>query len=340
MKKTILLTGGLGYIGSVTAQLLHELDYDIVIIDKLVHKQTFSPSWARIIKGDVGNKAVLRALFREYEFDAVMHFAGLIEVGQSVIRPELFYDNNVAQSLILLETMRMHNVKKIIFSSSCAVYGNPLYVPMDEKHPFAPLSPYGKTKLAVEYMLQDFARAFDFSYVALRYFNAAGAVPEHNIGECHNPETHVLPLLLRAMLLRETFTIFGDDYDTFDGTCVRDYVHVHDIARAHVQALGHISCGGTSDAFNLGSGTGYSVRQLVGVAQDVCKQKLITETVKRRPGDVSTLVAQSGKALEVLGWKPERSDLQTIIRDAWIWEQQRCKHIAKRTVKTQTATAS
>ncbi|MFA6263057.1 MAG: UDP-glucose 4-epimerase GalE [Candidatus Babeliales bacterium] len=321
MKKMILLTGGLGFIGSVTAHVLRSLGYQIVIIDKLLHRQTCTAPWAHVIKGDITNRALLQSIFDEYDFAAVMHFAGLIEVGESVIHPDLFYSNNVIGSLTLLDVMRAHGVSNFVFSSSCAVYGTPQYVPLDEKHACAPVSPYGKTKHAVEYALQDYAAAFDMRFVILRYFNAAGALPAENLGECHDPETHAIPLLLRAAREGKSFSIFGTDYDTPDGTCIRDYVHVHDIAQAHANAVNYLMQGGVSEICNLGTGNGYSVRELITTAQRICGWKILTTACARRSGDVAILVANATKASTLLGWKPVRSDLDTIMRDAWAWEQ-------------------
>ncbi len=327
MKKTILLTGGLGYIGSITAHMLHSAGYQVIIIDSLVYNQTTYLPGVQIIKGDIGNSHLMESLFDTFEIDAVMHFAGLIEVGESVKYPDRFYLNNVANTVKLLDTMRQHGVNSFIFSSSCAVYGNPAYVPMDENHPYAPLSPYGKTKLAVEYALEDYTHAYGLKYVSLRYFNASGALPEHKLGECHNPETHVIPLLLRAAMDRKPFAIFGTDYDTVDGTCIRDYIHVADIAQAHILALEYLCSGGNSEVFNLGTGTGYSVRQLIDVAQRVCKQSIGVAEHPRRPGDAAVLVANANKIKKVLSWQPQHADLERILHDAWVWEQKRYKGI-------------
>lgn len=321
--KKILVTGGAGYIGSHTAQLLHASGYQVIILDTLHHNQTFKHPWAEVIKGDVGDSQILTSIFQTHEIDAVMHFAGSIEVGLSMTHPSEFYQNNVTNTLRLLDTMRAHGVKKCIFASSCSVFGSPVYVPMDEKHPLAPVSPYAKTKLAVEYALQDYANTYDLRYVVLRYFNAAGASPELDLGEQHEPETHVIPLLLRAIQNDTPFTLFGTDYDTPDGTCIRDYIHVKDIAQAHVQALNYLDKGGESDVFNLGSGTGYSVRQLIDVATNVCRKQVKIVIALRRAGDTSTLVANAQKAKDVLGWVPEYSGLENIVASAWLWEQKK-----------------
>ena len=336
MKKTVLLTGGAGYIGSHTAYLLHRLGYEVIILDALLHNQSFTHSWAKLIKADVSDRQVLASIFKTNCIHAVMHFAGFIEVGESVKRPADFYRNNVTHSLTLLDVMREYEVSKFIFSSSCAVYGNPITVPMAEDHPFAPVSPYAKTKLAVEYALQDYAQAYGLRYAALRYFNAAGASPEQDLGECHQPETHVIPLLLRAIQNNKLFTVYGNDYNTPDGTCVRDYIHVQDIAQAHVLALEYLDAGNLSDVFNLGTGTGYSVLQLVDVASKICGKAPELVMQPRRAGDSSVLVANPHKAHTMLHWVPEHSSLENIIATAWQWEMK--KETKKRSYENLTTT--
>ncbi len=327
MNGLILLTGGAGYIGSHTAHALQQAGYQVLILDAFVHRQAYGkPSLATVIKGNLGNRTLLDNIFQRYPITAVMHFAGLIEVGESVKHPDAFYRNNVVYTLGLLDVMRAHGVKKFIFSSTCALYGNPHYMLMDEKHPLLPQSPYGNTKLAVELALQDYARAYDLAYVALRYFNAAGALPDHGLGECHQPETHVIPLLLRAAAQRAPFTVHGTDYDTPDGTCVRDYIHVYDIARAHLLALQYLESGQPSDVFNLGTGSGFSVRQLIDKAQEVCGIPIVVQEKDRRPGDVATLIADARKAATILHWQPEHSALDTILKSAWRWEMRMAKY--------------
>ena len=320
MSKTILIPGGAGYIGSHTSYLMHKAGYKIIIIDKFVHNQTFNQPWATLIKADFADEQVLHKVFSENKIDAVMHFVAFIEIGESVKRPKDFYENNVVKSLKLLDLMLQHDVRKIVFSSSCAVYGNPINIPMDENHPFAPMNPYGKNKLSVEFALQDYAQSYGLQYISLRYFNAAGSLPEQSLGEQHNPETHIIPLMLRAIKNGTEFKIFGDDYNTPDRTCVRDYIHVLDIAQAHVLALQYLQETGKSNFFNLGSEKGYSVREMVQAAQDVCKLKMNFKVFDRRPGDVDTLIADSTKIKNVLGWKPKYSDLNRILQSAWEWE--------------------
>lgn len=314
MKKTILVTGGAGYIGSHTSYLLASHGYNVIIIDKLLHGQNFGHKWAMLIKEDFADKRILEEIFKTYEIHAVMHFAALIEVGESVIRPRDFYENNVIKTAALLNSMIEYGVKKFIYSSSCAVYGNPIKVPIDEQHPKAPISPYGKNKLAVEFMLEDYSEAYGLKYASLRYFNAAGAYPEVGLGEFHVPETHVIPLLLRAILNGKPFKVLGDDYNTIDGTCLRDYIHVRDIADAHIKALDHLNKTETSDCFNLGSGHGYTVRELIKATESVCGSKVKIEYATRRPGDVDVLLADPGKAFSILNWKPNFSDIDFILK--------------------------
>jgi UDP-glucose 4-epimerase len=323
MQKTILIPGGAGYIGSHTAYLMQRLGHKIIIVDNLLHGQTFDHGWVQLIKADFADERILSKIFTENKIDVVMHFAALIEVGESVKRPKDFYENNVIKTIRLLNMMIEHNVTQMVFSSSCAIYGNPVKLPLDEKNPYDPISPYGKNKLAVEFVLQDYAIAYGLQYVSLRYFNAAGATLEASLGEQHNPETHIIPLMLRAIKQKKAFKIFGSDYKTQDGTCVRDYIHVKDIAQAHVLAFEYLQKGGKSDFFNLGSETGYSVKEMTDVAQKVCGREMNVDVCGRRPGDVDVLIADSSKIKNVLGWSPKHSDLAHILLSAWKWEQQR-----------------
>ena len=327
MKKTILVLGGAGYIGSHTAHLLYQKGYNVLILDKLIHGQPFAHKWATLIKADFADEEVLKKIFSEYQIEAVMHFAAFIEVGISVKKPAEFYENNVIKTIKFLDFMLKHGVKKFIFSSSCAIYGNPVKIPMNEKHPFDPISPYGKNKLAVEFVLQDYAIAYGLQYVSLRYFNAAGADPQNGLGEQHNPETHIIPLMLRAIKNNKTFKIFGTNYNTPDGTCVRDYIHIKDLANAHLLGLEYLNSTGTlsvfsnkSDYFNLGTGRGYSVKEMTQEAQKVCNKEMLIQTCDPRPGDVDTLIADNKKAKTILGWEPQNSDLENILRSAWEWE--------------------
>jgi UDP-glucose 4-epimerase len=321
MRRTILIPGGAGYIGSHTAYLMHKLGHTVIIVDNLLHRQVFEHGWAKLIQADFSDEQVLRNIFIENKIDVVMHFAALIEVGESVKRPKDFYENNVIKTIRLLNLMIEYNIKQIVFSSSCAVYGNPVRLPLDEKNPYNPISPYGKNKLAVEFVLQDYAQAYGLQYVSLRYFNAAGASLEESLGEQHDPETHIIPLMLRAIKQDKVFKIFGNDYNTKDGTCVRDYIHVKDIAQAHVLAFEYLQNGGRSDFFNLGSEVGYSVKQMTDLAQKVCNKNMRLDLCDRRPGDVDVLIADSRKIKNVLGWNPKHSHLTNILESAWKWEQ-------------------
>jgi len=320
MKPTLLITGGAGYIGSHTALLMAHKGYNVVILDTLVHKQSFNYPWATLIKSDFAHKKTLGEIFKTYKVDAVMHFAASIDIGESVRNPKAFYANNVTKTLQLIDTMRAHDVKKFIFSSSCAVYGQPEQLPLTEDHPKRPINPYGSTKLITELALQDYALAYDFSYVALRYFNAAGALPEHNLGERHEPETHLIPLLLRAAKTNTPFKIFGSDYPTPDGTCIRDFLHVWDIARAHAQALEHLNKNLPSDVFNIGTGSGVSVKQMIETVERICDVSIKIELCKNRPGDPPHLVASADKAHTILQWEARHSLLENIIKSAYIFE--------------------
>jgi UDP-glucose 4-epimerase len=320
-KKIILVVGGAGYIGSHTAWLLHEHGHEVIILDALLHGQSFYHKFATLIKDDFANIATLKKIFSKYKIDTVMHFAAFIEVGESVKNPQKFYDNNVVKTLVLLNTMLEHNVKNFIFSSSCAVYGIPQQPTLDETHPYAPINAYGKNKLAVEFALQDYSTAYDLNYVSLRYFNAAGSLHEKNLGEQHVPETHVIPLLLRSAMQNKEFFIFGDNYPTPDGTAIRDYVHVLDIAQAHILAFDYLHKHARSNIFNLGSENGYSVKHLVEKTEQICKTKIKTKILSRRDGDVPILVANSTKAKIELEWTAEHSTLDQILQSAYAWER-------------------
>jgi UDP-glucose 4-epimerase len=322
MTKTVLVVGGAGYIGSHTSWLLHKKGYNVIILDALLQMQNFNPSWATLIKSDFANTQVLKEIFTTYEIDSVMHFAALIEVGESVKKPKEFYNNNVTKTLTLLNSMLKHNIKKFIFSSSCAVYGIPQKPTLDEAHPLAPINPYGNNKLAIEFALKDYSQAYDFNYISLRYFNAAGSLYEQKLGEWHIPETHVIPLLLRAAMQNKEFLIFGDDYPTPDGSCIRDYIHVQDIAQAHILACDYLDKLQKSDVFNLGSQQGYSVKELIKQVEKICKTKINVKVQPRRAGDVPVLVANSTKAQNQLGWAANNSSLENILSSAYNWEEE------------------
>jgi UDP-glucose 4-epimerase len=320
-QKTILVTGGAGYIGSHTAWLLAKQNYHILILDTLYQKQPFNHPWATLIQGDFGDKALLDDIFTRYSITAVIHFGAFLAVGQSVQNPLMYYENNVVKTRVLLEAMVEHNILKFVFSSSCAVYGYPQQLPITEDHPRNPINPYGKTKYVVELMLEDCAQAYGLNYVSLRYFNAAGVMPYENLYEWHVPETHLIPLVLRAALTNKQINVFGTDYKTPDGTCVRDYIHVQDLASAHYKALQHIEAHRPSDVFNLGTGVGYSVQEVITAAQQVTEQEIVVNYADRREGDPPFLVADATKAANILGWKPHASDIKTILKTAWIAER-------------------
>ena len=327
MAKTVLVVGGAGYIGSHTALALEKAGYDVLVFDNLStgHKEFLR--FGRHEIGDLADKEALNRVFSDNNISAVMHFASSISVGESVQKPAEYYRNNVANSLNLLEVIRDHEVKFFIFSSTAAVYGSPQEMPIKETHPLYPINPYGRTKLAMEWMLQDFTEAYGLHYTVLRYFNAAGAAPgEWNagIGEWHEPETHLIPLVLQAALdPAEEVKIFGRDYGTPDGTCIRDYIHVCDLADAHILAMERLMAGEKSDVFNLGNGHGYSVREVLECAREISKMPIRAKDVARRPGDPDSLVADGLKASSVLGWKPNFIHLNAIVATAWEWLRKR-----------------
>ena len=325
MKKTVLVVGGAGYIGSHVAMALERKGCDVLVLDNLStgHKEFLR--FGRHVIGDIGDRALLEDLFTRHTIHGVMHFAAFISVGESVTDPAMYYRNNVVNTLTLLECARDFGAGNIIFSSTCATYGDPQTLPLREDHPQAPVNPYGRTKLAVEWMLRDFSRAYGLKYTALRYFNAAGAAPLSRgipIGEWHEPETHLIPLVLRAALDQTRhIDIFGVDYPTRDGTCIRDYVHVCDLAEAHILALERLWAGEASAGFNLGNGQGYSVREVVDAARAVTGLPIAVREAGRREGDSPNLVGDSGKAMRELGWKPGFAELPVILQTAWDWEQ-------------------
>lgn len=320
----ILVTGGAGYIGSHVNKELNKQGYKTVVFDNLSKGHKEAVKWGELFVGDLGNKEDLREVFKKYQIDAVVHFAAFIEVGESVADPQKYYLNNVKNTLNLLEVMLEFNVKKIIFSSTAATFGIPIEMPINEQHPQNPINPYGSAKLMVERFLKDYSTAYDFRSVILRYFNACGADPEIEIGESHNPESHLIPLVLDAAIgKRENIKIFGTDYKTPDGTCVRDYVHVTDLASAHILSLKYLLDGGESNNFNLGNGIGFSVREVINKVKEVTGVDFKVVEVERRPGDPDFLVASSEKIIKTLGWKPKYADLGEIIKSAWAWHQKK-----------------
>lgn len=326
-KPSILITGGAGYIGSHTAYLMSQNNYDVIILDSMLYNQDFNHKWATLIKGDFADKQILKNIFENYNIQAVMHFAALIEVGESVKNPLKFYKNNVSKTITLLDSMIEHNVKKFIFSSSCAVYGCPQWLPLTENHPKNPISPYGNNKLIVETMLQDCEKAYDLKYVNLRYFNAAGAMPEIKLGENHKPETHLIPLVLRAAISGSEFCVFGNNYETKDGSCIRDYIHVSDLANAHRLALEYLNAGNNSECFNLGTGNGFSVLQICEAVEKICCKKIKISYKNKREGDPAVLIASPEKALNILGWQAKHSSLENIISSAYAYEIQKLSNI-------------
>lgn len=319
---TVLVVGGAGYVGSQTCKALAAAGLVPVVYDDLSNGHDWAVRWGPLERGDLRDQARLAAVIERHRPVAAVHFAALIEAGVSVLDPARFYATNVAGTLALLEAMRGTGLRRLVFSSTAAVYGEPALVPIPERHPLAPVNPYGRTKAAVEWMLGDFARAYGIGWVALRYFNAAGADPDGELGEAHDPETHLIPLVLDAAAgRRPEVLVFGDDYPTPDGTCVRDYVHVADLASAHVLALAHLERGGGGGAFNLGNGAGFSVAQVIETAGRVVGRPVPFRVAPRRPGDPPTLVSDSARASAELGWRPARPDLETMIADAWRWYQ-------------------
>jgi UDP-arabinose 4-epimerase len=316
----ILVTGGAGYIGSHTCKLLKQKGYTPVTLDNLSRGHLHNVRWGPFVEGDIRDAELLEHLFRKYSPAGVIHFAALAYVGESVLEPLHYYQNNVEGTLILLETMRRHACKRIIFSSSCAVYGSPDSLPIHEDQPTAPINPYGRSKLFVENILRDCHRAYGLEYVALRYFNAAGADPEGELGEEHSPETHLLPLAIFAAIRKEgVLSIFGNNYPTSDGTAVRDYVHVNDIAGAHIQAIRYLDEGKSSCCLNLGNGTGYSVQEIINTVEKIGNCRVPVRITARRPGDPAMLIAAANHAREVLGWQPRYNDIESIVSSAWQW---------------------
>ena len=327
MSQTILVTGGAGYIGSHAVLALQQAGYEVIVLDNLSygHRELVEQVLkVKLIVGDTSDRPLLDELFANHNIAAVMHFAAYIAVGESVVEPAKYYRNNVIGTLTLLEAMLNASINKFIFSSTCALYGEPKIVPIPEDHPFNPISPYATSKLMVEQMLSDFDVAYNLKSVRFRYFNAAGADPNGLLGEDHSPETHLIPLvLLTALGKRDSVSIFGTDYSTRDGTCIRDYIHVADLAQAHVLGLDYLLKGGESQVFNLGNGNGFSVREVIETAKQVTGKEIKIVESDRRPGDPPILVGSSDKARTILGWNPKYPNVNEIISHAWQWHQQR-----------------
>jgi UDP-glucose-4-epimerase GalE len=320
MNKTILVTGGAGYIGSHACKALAMAGYTPVAYDNLVHGHRAAVRWGPLVEADLADKTTLAETLARFEIAAVIHFAAFAYVGESMTNPQLYFHNNVVNTLALLDAMLAAKLRHIVFSSSCATYGTPERVPITEDTPQHPVNPYGESKLIVERALHWYGTAYGLRYAALRYFNAAGADPAGEIGEEHEPETHLIPLILATALgRRQQIDIYGTDYPTQDGSAVRDYVHVQDLAEAHVAALGHLRDGGASLALNLGTGIGHSVREVIAAAKRLTGRPIAEREMARRPGDPAVLVADASRARERLGWSARMSDLDSIIASAWAW---------------------
>ena len=317
----VLVVGGAGYIGSHMVKMLLAEGHEVVTFDNLSSGHSDAVLGGVFVEGDLADESALEALFSVHKPEAVIHFASFIQVGESVRRPDIYYRNNVSNTLNLLDTMVRHGVKRFIFSSTAAVFGEPDYVPIDETHPCRPVNPYGRSKWMIEQVLADYDTAFGLKSVCLRYFNAAGADPDAQLGERHDPETHLIPLILQAASgRRANIHVFGRDYDTPDGTCIRDYIHIVDLCSAHALALGHLSQGGESERFNLGNGAGFSVQEVIAAVAKVTGRSFEVIEAPRRAGDPARLVADSTRARAQLSWQPQYADLETIISHAWAWE--------------------
>jgi UDP-glucose 4-epimerase len=322
--KNILVVGGAGYIGAHMVAHLNEQGYNPIVLDDLSSGHRAHIFDTTFIEGNCGDASLLDDVFTTHTISAVMHFASFIQVGESVTEPSKYYHNNVTNTLTLLDAMVKNKIDTFIFSSTAATYGNPVTDIIDETHPTEPINPYGRTKLMIEQALRDYHAAYGLKFGCLRYFNASGAHPSLPIGEAHEPETHLIPLILQtASGKREQISIFGDDYNTPDGTCLRDYIHVCDLADAHLKLYEYLADGGESTSFNLGTGIGYSVKQVIDEAARITALPINIHQAPRRAGDPERLIADGSKASAALGWKPQYSDLTSIIKDAWAWEQSR-----------------
>ncbi len=330
-KKTVLIVGGAGYIGSQMAKMLVKSGHDVVILDNLSTGFCKLAKYGELVVGDLADENLLNKLFLQYRFDGVMHFAAASLVGESMTDPAKYYRNNVSNTINLLDAMVKNNVKSFVFSSSAAVYGEPNSDLIDENHAKDPINPYGSTKLMIELILKDYSSAYGLNSISLRYFNACGADPDGELGECHDPETHLIPIILQAASgRRDSITVFGRDYATDDGTCVRDYIHINDLCSAHAIALDKLTSSDDIGAlsFNLGNSSGFSVQQVIDVVQAIVGKDGYSVTVEdgeRRAGDPDTLVADASKAKVELGWQPAYDDLEIIVSHAWVWEKKLAK---------------
>jgi len=321
--KTVLIVGGAGYIGSHMVKMLLETGYKVVTLDNLSQGYRDAVLGGDFIHGDLADRVLLEEVFKHYSFSGVMHFASFIQVGESVRDPGKYYQNNVACTLNLWDMMVKYCVKAAIFSSTAAIFGEPQTTPIDEQHPKHPINPYGNSKWIIEQILRDYDQAYGLKSICFRYFNAAGADPDGYIGERHDPETHLIPLVLQAASgRREHISIFGQDYDTPDGTCIRDYIHINDLCQAHLLGLEALLEGADSAAYNLGNGAGFSVKQVIDIAREVTGQTIPVEMSERRAGDPARLVADATLARQTLNWQPKYAELAMIVKHAWQWEQQ------------------
>lgn len=319
---TILVTGGAGYIGSHTVKELGRAGFDPLVYDNFSSGKREFVQGRNVCEGDLLDREAVRAVFRDHPVRGVLHFASRIQVGESYTDPQKYYSHNLLTSLNLLDAMLEAGVKVFVFSSSAAVYGPPREIPITEKHPLRPSNPYGQTKAMVEKVLEDYSRAYGLKSISLRYFNAAGADPEGGLGESHDPETHLIPNIMRTILGENPrLEIFGTDFSTSDGTAVRDYVHVTDLASAHILALKYLLDGNTGDCLNLGTGRGYSVLEIISMVEEVTGRKVPRENRPRRMGDVPVLLASKDRAQRILGWEPRHSELKRIIETAWRWHR-------------------
>lgn len=317
----ILVVGGAGYIGSHMAKLLATNGYEVLILDNLSTGFRDAARYGRLIEGDLADQNMLDRIFSENPITAVLHFAAFSQVGESIHEPARYYRNNVGNTQNLLDAMLRYDVRRFIFSSTAAVFGDPQYTPIDERHRLSPINPYGRSKRMVEEVLADYEHSYGLRFVTLRYFNAAGSDPDGELGERHDPESHLIPLVLQvASGRREHIAVYGNDYQTADGTCIRDYIHVWDLCSAHLLALKHLLTGGESNAFNLGNGNGFSVQEVIDTARRVTGKDITVQIQKRRSGDPAVLVADSEKVRKILGWRPSFVGLEVIIEHAWQWE--------------------
>ena len=317
----ILVVGGAGYIGSHMVKQLARAGHGVITLDNLSYGYRDAVKYGEFVEGDLGDMEVLDSIFAAGDIDAVMHFAGFIQVGESVEKPSMYYHNNVVNTHTLLDAMLQHNVKNFIFSSTAAIFGEPEYTPIDEKHSKQPINPYGHSKLMIEQVLEDYDKAYGLRSTCLRYFNAAGADPDGELGERHVPETHLIPLILQAASgRREDIKVFGDDYPTDDGTCVRDYIHINDLCEAHSLALEKMIRDNESARYNLGNGTGFPVKQVIDIAKEVSGNDFKVTVEPRRAGDPAVLVADATLAKKELNWQPKFAKLHDIVKTAWQWE--------------------